>query len=50
MDYAMHADISIKEGNHREAKEKLLLSIDILEDCGAGGWVKKFKRKLEKYN
>ena len=47
MDYAMYADISIKEGNLKEAKEKLSLSIDILEDCGADGWVKKYKRRLD---
>jgi hypothetical protein len=46
MDYAMYADIFIKEGKNREAKEKFSEAIDIFEDCGADGWVVKYREKL----
>ena len=45
-DYAIYADFFKRKGDQSKAKENLRKAIDILKECGAGGWVEKYKKEL----
>jgi tetratricopeptide (TPR) repeat protein len=45
-DYALYAELSKRQGNKSKAEENLSKAIDILKECSADGWVKKYEREL----
>jgi tetratricopeptide (TPR) repeat protein len=45
-DYVLYAELFKQKGYKSAAKEKLAKAIDILKECGADGWVKKYKEEL----
>jgi predicted ATPase/class 3 adenylate cyclase len=46
MDFVLHAGFFKRKGDKPKAKEKLAKGIDILKECGADGWVEKYKKEL----
>jgi tetratricopeptide (TPR) repeat protein len=48
-DYALYAELFKRKGNQPKAKENLNKAIEILKECGADGWVKKYEIELETY-
>jgi hypothetical protein len=44
--YTVYTDLFKKEGDHSKAKENLNKAIEILKECGADGWVKKYEKDL----
>ncbi len=44
--YALYAELFKRKGMLSKAKEKLKEAIDIFEECGADGWVKREEREL----
>jgi class 3 adenylate cyclase/tetratricopeptide (TPR) repeat protein len=47
-DYALYAELFIRKGDQSKAKENLNKAIEIFEECGADGWVKKYEKDLAK--
>ena len=47
-DYAVYAELFWRKDNQIKAKNYLSKAIGILRDCGADGWVEKYKKELEK--
>jgi len=45
-DYALYADLFKRKGDQSKAKENLNKAIEILKECGADGWVKKYEKEL----
>ncbi|MDM8000576.1 MAG: adenylate/guanylate cyclase domain-containing protein [Dehalococcoidia bacterium] len=45
-DFAQYAEICNAKGEPASAKEKLGKAIEILKECGADGWVKKYEEEL----
>jgi hypothetical protein len=45
-DYALHADLFKRNGDRLKAQENLGKALEILKDCGAGGWVERSEREL----
>jgi tetratricopeptide (TPR) repeat protein len=45
-DYALYAELFKRKGDKSKAKENLAKAIDILKECGADGWVKKYEEEL----
>lgn len=45
-DYALYAELFKRRGNRTKAGENLSRAIDIFKDCGADGWVEKYKKDL----
>jgi tetratricopeptide (TPR) repeat protein len=45
-DHALYADWFKQKGDLSNAKEQLTKAIRILRECGADGWVEKYKKKL----
>lgn len=45
-DYASYANAFKRKGQMPEARENLGKAIEILKDCGAAGWVKKYEDEL----
>jgi len=45
-DHALYAELLKKKGDLPGAKEKLNTAIEILTECGADGWVKKYQEEL----
>lgn len=45
-DYAFYADWFKRNGDHESARESLGIAIDIMETCGADGWVVKYRKDL----
>ncbi|MGZ3535964.1 MAG: hypothetical protein ACXU9K_12165 [Thermodesulfobacteriota bacterium] len=45
-DYALYAELFKRKGDRLKAKENLGKTIEILKECGADGWVEKYKREL----
>ena len=41
-----HAELLKRKGDLSEAKEDLNTAIEILKECGADGWVKKYQEAL----
>ena len=46
MDHVAYADWFKRKGDKQGAKEKLGEAVDILTECGADGWVEKYKKEL----
>jgi tetratricopeptide (TPR) repeat protein len=44
--YALYAELFKQKGNQSKAEEKLSRAIDIFTECGADGWVAKYKKEL----
>ncbi len=47
-DYALYADLFKRKGDRLKAQENLGKAIEILKECGADGWVAKYKKELAK--
>jgi tetratricopeptide (TPR) repeat protein len=45
-DYAFYAELFKRKGDQPKAKENLAKAIDILKECGADGWVKKYEEEM----
>jgi class 3 adenylate cyclase/tetratricopeptide (TPR) repeat protein len=45
-DYALYAEWFRRKGDQMKFKENLNRAIDILNECGADGWVKKYEEEL----
>ncbi len=45
-DYALYAELFRRKGDLSKAKENLNKAIEILRECGADGWVKKYEKEL----
>jgi tetratricopeptide (TPR) repeat protein len=45
-DHALYADWFKKKGDLLGAKEQLTRAIDIFEECGADGWVRKYEEEM----
>ncbi len=45
-DYALYADLFKRKGDRLKAQENLGKAIEILKECGAGGWVTKYEKEL----
>jgi predicted ATPase len=45
-DYALYAELFKRKGDLLKARENLSKAIDIFQECGADGWVKKYEKKL----
>ena len=45
-DYGTYAEIYQRKGDTAKARENLSKAIEILKECGADGWVKKYKKEL----
>jgi hypothetical protein len=46
MDYALYAEFFKRKGDQSKAKQNLNTAIKILKECGADGWVEKYKKEL----
>jgi class 3 adenylate cyclase/tetratricopeptide (TPR) repeat protein len=44
--YAFYADFFKGKGDQIKSKENLIKAIDILNECGADGWVEKYEKEL----
>jgi tetratricopeptide (TPR) repeat protein len=45
-DYALYAEFFKRRGDRSKAGEKLGQAIDVLKECGADGWVEKYKKEM----
>ena len=45
-DYALYAELFNRKGDLPKAKENLSKAIEIFRECGADGWVEKYKKEL----
>jgi len=45
-DYALYAELFKRKGDQSKAKENLNKAIEIMKECGADGWVKKYEKEL----
>jgi hypothetical protein len=45
-DYALYAELFRRRGDRLKAQENLGKAIEILEECGADGWVEKYQKEL----
>jgi tetratricopeptide (TPR) repeat protein len=45
-DYAFYAELFKRKGDRSKAGEKLAQAIDVLKECGADGWVEKYKKEM----
>jgi hypothetical protein len=45
-DYSIYTELFKQKGDQFKAKENLVKAIDILNECGADGWVKKYEKEL----
>jgi hypothetical protein len=43
---AVYADLCRREGEASKAKEILSKAIEIIKECGAGGWEAKYEKEL----
>jgi predicted ATPase len=46
IDYAVYAEMFMRKGDQEKAKEKLGEAIEILNNCGADGWVAKYEKEM----
>jgi len=47
-DYPLYADLFRRKGDRSKAQENLGKAIEILKECGADGWVKKYEEEMTK--
>jgi predicted ATPase/class 3 adenylate cyclase len=45
-DYLLYAELFKRKGDQPKAEENLNKAIEILKECGADGWVKKYEKEL----
>ena len=45
-DHALYAELFKRKGDLAKAGEKLNKAIEILQECGADGWVEKYGKDL----
>jgi len=45
-DYALYTELLKRKGDQPKAKENLNKAIEIFKECGADGWVKKYKEEM----
>jgi hypothetical protein len=45
-DYALYAELLKRKGEQSKVKENLAKAIEIFKECGADGWVEKYKKEL----
>ena len=45
-DHRVYAEFFKRKGNSLQARENLGKALDILRECGADGWVKKYEEEL----
>jgi hypothetical protein len=45
-DYALYAELFKRKGDRLKTQENLGRAIEILKECGADGWVKKYEKEL----
>jgi hypothetical protein len=48
-DYVLYAEFFKRKGHLSKGKQKLNKAIDILKECGADGWVKKYEREMASF-
>ena len=48
-DYAIYAELFRRKADKLKSKENLNKAIDIFKECGAAGWVEKYKKELAKF-
>jgi len=46
MDYALYSEFFKHQNNLPKAREQMNKAIDIMKECGADGWVKKYEKEL----
>ena len=46
--HALYAELLKRKGDLSGAKENLNTAMEILKECGADGWVKKYQEELAK--
>jgi tetratricopeptide (TPR) repeat protein len=49
-DYRLYAELFKRKGDMPKAKENLIKAIEIFEECGADGWVKKTEKELASFS
>ncbi len=49
-DYALYADLFKRKDDLPKAKENLNKAIEILTECGADGWVERYKKELASFS
>jgi len=47
-DLSLYAELFKRKGDQSKAREALGKSIEILQECGADGWVEKYEKELAK--
>ena len=45
-DFALYGEFFKRKGDRLKAQENLRQAIGILKECGADGWVSKYKKEL----
>lgn len=45
-DHALHAELYKRKGDQIKARENLQKAIEIIQECGADGWVEKYQKEL----
>jgi hypothetical protein len=45
-DYAFYAELFKRKGDRSKAKENLNKAIEILKECSADGWLKRYEKEL----
>jgi hypothetical protein len=45
-DYALYAECFKKKSDWTQAKEKLSKTIELMQECNADSWIKKYEEKL----
>ena len=48
-DYALYAKFLARKGDQKNAKKIITKSIEILKECGADGWVKKYETEFARF-
>jgi len=49
-DYALCAELFRRKSDKSKAREALGKAIEILKECGAEGWVKKYEKELATFS
>jgi tetratricopeptide (TPR) repeat protein len=45
-DYAFYSELYTRKGDRVKGRENLAKAIEMLNECGAEGWVKKYEREM----
>jgi hypothetical protein len=45
-DYALHAEFFRRKGEPTKAQENLMKAIEIMKECAAEGWAKKYEERM----